>query len=123
MKQKQWRNGEKNVTRVGMVLRNSLNNSLTENGRTKWSYHIDESDRDKYKRDHGDVIITWTHFPNYFPLWGEPTGHRLIPLKKMPVMRGFDIFFDVSPGNHNQTVHLLFIWDNMMPMWHHCNAH
>ena len=29
-----------------------------------------------------DVIIKWKPFPRYWPLWGEPTGHRWIPLTK-----------------------------------------
>ena len=29
-----------------------------------------------------DDVIKWKHFPRYWPLWGESTGHRWIPLTK-----------------------------------------
>ena len=29
-----------------------------------------------------DDVIKWKHFPRYWSLWGESTGHRWIPLTK-----------------------------------------
>ena len=42
-------------------------------------------------RTHDD-IITWKHFPYYWPFSGKPTSHWWSPSHNGPVMRSFDVF-------------------------------
>ena len=45
-----------------------------------------------------DDVIKWKHFLRYWPLWGESTGHRWIPLTKASDAN-FDVFFALRLKN------------------------
>ena len=58
-----------------------------------------------------DDIINWKHFPRYWHLWGESTGHRWLPSQR-PVTRSFDVFFDMRfEQTVEQTLETPVIWD------------
>ena len=67
-----------------------------------WWYNMTELDASKIPASlvsptwqfHDDVI-KWNHFPRYWPLGGEFTGHRWIPRTKAS-----DAMFDVSFDPH-----------------------
>ena len=70
---------------------------------------------------HGDVM-KWKHFLRYWPLCGEFTCHRWIPLTK-PVTLSFDIFFDLCMNKRLsiQSWQRLFETSSRS-LWRHCNG-
>ena len=69
-----------------------------------------------------DDVIKWKHFPRYWPLWGEFTGHRWIPLTKA-VARSFDVFFDLRRNKRlNKQLRRHWFETPLRQLWSHCNA-
>ena len=70
---------------------------------------------------HG-AVIKWKHLPRYWPLWGESTGNRWIPLTK-PVTRSFDIFCDLRLNKRLSKQSGLRCFETpSRSLWRHCNG-
>ena len=65
-------------------------------------------------------VITWKHFPRYWPFMREFTGHRWIPAQR-PVTRGFDVFFDLRLNKRlNKQSWDWWFETQLRPLWRHC---
>ena len=62
-----------------------------------------------------DDVIKWKHFPRYWPLWGEFTGHRWIPIEKAS---DAELWFFLSAPEQTvgQTIETPVIWDAIAPI-------
>ena len=72
-----------------------------------------------------DDVIKWKHFPRYWPLCGEFTGHRWILLTQRPVARSFGVFFDslICAGKKRLSKETWGWWFDTpsSSLWRHCN--
>ena len=58
-----------------------------------------------------DDVIKWKHCPRYWPLWGESTGGRRIPLTKASGAELWWFLWCAPEQTAKQTVDMLVTWD------------
>ena len=60
-----------------------------------------------------DDVVKWKHFPRYWPLWGESTGHQWIPVDSTHKgqWRGALVFSLICAWTVEQTIEMPLIWD------------
>ena len=65
-------------------------------------------------------VIRWKHFPRYWLLCGEFTGHRWIPPQR-PVTRSFDVFFVLCLSKRLSKQSLGWWFETpSCPLWRQC---
>ena len=60
-----------------------------------------------------DDVSKWKHFPRHWPLWGESTGHRWIPLTKASDAKLRCFLWFAPEQKAAQTIKTYVMWDAM----------
>ena len=73
-----------------------------------------------FGRNH-DNVIKWEHFPRYWPFVRETTSDGWFPSQR-PVMRGFDVFFDLRLNKRlSKQSRRRWYKTPSHSLWRHCN--